>query len=184
MDKLASCRFDEILWDAACPKTPLEAGIAAWHLGLAREATNHLKRWAADECCVATGPLVSLVVPTFNRPVLLRRALRSIAHQLYRPIEVVVVNDAGSPVAAILDEFRDAIEIVERNHTTNRYLAACRNSGLAAARGHWVGYLDDDDELYPHHVAHLATLLQTHGARAAAAAALLHDWPARPGERE
>ncbi len=149
----------------------LSAAMAAQHLGQWDTARELAAVWARRGGHLATGPLVTLVVPTHDRPATLRRALRSIAAQLYRPIEVVVVNDAGRPVDDVLAEFENLLPLRLETHAENRYLAAARNTGMAVARGTWIGFLDDDDQLYPHHVGHLVHVLTTERTRAAASGA-------------
>lgn len=94
-------------------------------------------------------PLVSIVIPTYNRPILLRRALESVQAQTYSSIEAVVVNDGGAPVEEVVAGFGRARLV---NHAENRGLPAARNTGIANAAGAYLGYLDDDDWLYPEHV--------------------------------
>lgn len=160
----------------------LVAALAAQHLEQWSVARDLARVWAQQGAHVAGGPLVTIVIPTHDRPVTLRRALRSVAAQLYRPLEAVVVNDAGGPVDDVVREFAAELPVRVVTHAENRYLAAARNTGVEHARGQFVGFLDDDDQLYPHHVGHLVQLLQCEGARAAAANAyaLL---PAGPGPR-
>jgi len=111
-------------------------------------------------------PTVSIVVRTRNRPVQLARALASLAAQTYRPLEAVVVNDGG----CALDEevLRGALGDVRLRLETlpsasGRAHAA--NVGLALASGDWIGFLDDDDELLPRHVATLLTAAVLTGSR-------------------
>ncbi len=51
-------------------------------------------------------PLVSVIIRTKDRPALLSEALNSVKHQTYKNIEVVVVNDGGEDIEAVLDEYR------------------------------------------------------------------------------
>jgi len=97
-------------------------------------------------------PLVSVVVPTFNRPELLARALESIARQTFRRFEVIVVNDGGAPVDDVLAHFQSRLRIIALFHSGNRGLAAARNTGIAAAQGKYVAYLDDDDWYRADHI--------------------------------
>ncbi|MGH7714370.1 MAG: glycosyltransferase family 2 protein, partial [Vulcanimicrobiaceae bacterium] len=115
------------------------------------------------------GPLTSLIVRTYNRPRFLERALGSIASQIYRNVEAVVVNDAGEPVDEIVARFPFARLVAnEKNLGTT----PSANVGLRAARGKYVGLLDDDDMLFPDHVARLADALERSGAAAANAHAM------------
>jgi glycosyltransferase involved in cell wall biosynthesis len=89
---------------------------------------------------------VSVVVPTRDRVHFLRQTLRSISFQHDVDLEVVVVDD-GSPlgqVDAVLAALDDDRIRVLRNDTP-RGVSATRNRGIAAARGAWVAFCDDDD---------------------------------------
>jgi glycosyltransferase involved in cell wall biosynthesis len=116
-------------------------------------------------------PLVSIIVRTKDRPKLLMRALRSIAVQTYRPIEVVVVNDGGCPLdAAELRTVQGDLSLnylpLERN--TGR--AHAGNVGIENAHGEYIGFLDDDDECYPEHVETLISFMNQSGCKVAYAA--------------
>jgi len=116
----------------------------------------------ADEC-TAAGPLVSVIVPTHNRPDLLMRTLASIKAQTYPNIEIVVVNDCGADVGNLTSWLGQDANLVYVRHGKNRGLAAARNTGLRVARGEIVAYLDDDDVFLPDHVATVVENLQTSG---------------------
>ncbi|MFO1490462.1 MAG: glycosyltransferase family 2 protein [Kiritimatiellia bacterium] len=109
-------------------------------------------------------PMVTVVVPTRNRPELLARALASIAAQTWRELQVIVVNDAGCDVAEVVKPFLTRPEDQYLRHDANRGLSAARNTALAAAAGKYVAYLDDDDRWLPHHVETLVTALERAGA--------------------
>ncbi len=97
--------------------------------------------------------LVSVVLPTCDRPDLWPRALTSVLAQTHAELEVLLVdsNRTSPPVrrtpgaAALLEDPR--VVLVEQPHRA--CAAAARNVGLAAARGKWVTYLDDDDLYLP-----------------------------------
>lgn len=90
-------------------------------------------------------PLVSIIIPTYNRPHLLPRAVHSALAQTIDNLEVIVVDDA-SPEPVKLPE-HPRLKIVRSS--VNRGISATRNAGAKAARGRWLTYLDDDDELLP-----------------------------------
>jgi glycosyltransferase involved in cell wall biosynthesis len=97
-------------------------------------------------------PLVSIVVPTVNRPQMLFRALQSIFNQSFQDFEVVVVNDAGTEAESVVRKFCYRDNVTYHRHPANRGLAAARNAGIRLARGKYISYLDDDDFLYPNHL--------------------------------
>ena len=94
-------------------------------------------------------PKISIIIPTFNRPTLLQRAIASCIEQRFQDIEIIVVNDAGTDVADVAQ----AATYLSLPH--NRGLAGARNAGLSVARGEYVTFLDDDDLLLPNHLESL-----------------------------
>ena len=114
------------------------------------------------------GPLVTALIPTYNRARMLEGALASIAGQGYRPLEVVVVDDGstdGTP-QVIEDAASMFAERGIRPRScrleTNSGPAAARNAGLRIAEGSLVAFLDSDDLWHPGFVEALATLLERH----------------------
>ncbi len=105
-------------------------------------------------------PLVSVIVPTHNRPELLAKALESLQKQTFRDFEIIVVNDAGVDVAPLVNHFNSKGNIRYINKETNQGLAAARNSGISIARGKYLAYLDDDDIYYPDHLQILTDYLE------------------------
>lgn len=102
-------------------------------------------------------PMVSVIVPTLNRPVELRQALASIAGQVgidVSDLEVIVVNDGGAPINPVIAEARDrGPVVVSVTHPRRLGLPSARNTGLERARGRYVAFLDDDDVFLPRHLA-------------------------------
>jgi glycosyltransferase involved in cell wall biosynthesis len=105
---------------------------------------------AVDTDAVPTkGPLTSVVIPTHNRAALLARAIRSVQAQTYDNLEIIVVDDLST------DNTRDIVQgfgdprIRYIRHETNRGGSAARNTGIRAARGDVIAFLDDDDEWDP-----------------------------------
>ena len=99
-----------------------------------------------------SAPPVSVIVRTVDRPVLLREALASLAHQTLDEFEVVVVNDGGPDVAGLLAEFEGTLTIEYVRHADPRGRVAALNAGLRAATAPRISYLDDDDVVYPLHL--------------------------------
>lgn len=106
-------------------------------------------------------PMVSVIIPTYNRPEMLKDALMSVLSQTYNSFEIIVVNDAGKDVAEVIDSLNSEGKIIYLQHKDNRGLPAARNMGLKAARGKYIAYLDDDDIYYPDHLETLVSLLET-----------------------
>ena len=95
-------------------------------------------------------PSVTVVIATYNRAGMVGTAIRSVLEQTYADLELVVVDDC-SP-----DNTRDVVEAVANprvryvRHERNSGLPAGRNTGIRAARGEFVAFLDDDDTWLPH----------------------------------
>lgn len=87
-------------------------------------------------------PLFSVVIPTHARAELLELAVRSVLRQTVTDFEVLVVDDGGTGVRLSVDDPR--IRVISRKEQGGA--AAARNEGLAAARGRYLTFLDDDDE--------------------------------------
>jgi glycosyltransferase involved in cell wall biosynthesis len=109
------------------------------------------------------GPKVSIIVPTYNRPVLLAEALKSILNQSLQDFEIIVVNDGGIDVESVVSKLNARRNIVYLNHDTLRGPASARNTGLRAACGKYVAYLDDDDVFLPDHLETLVGILESTG---------------------
>jgi glycosyltransferase involved in cell wall biosynthesis len=92
-------------------------------------------------------PLVSVVIPTYNRAHLLSRAIRSALAQDFPELEVIVVDDGSTDETPQSVSQFEAVRVITFEH--NRGGAATRNAGIEAARGEFVAFLDSDDEWLP-----------------------------------
>ncbi len=111
---------------------------------------------------VVDGPMISVIVRTKDRPDLLSEALASLAEGSYRQVEVVLVNDGGTPPAVPTDY---PFEVARIDLPDNRGRAAAANAGVESASGDWIAFLDDDDLAEPEHLATLAGLSEAAGAK-------------------
>jgi glycosyltransferase involved in cell wall biosynthesis len=96
-----------------------------------------------------SSPQFTVVIPVFNRPREIRRALDSCLVQRLRDFEVVVVDDASTDdtAGAVLGYTDKRITLMR--HAVNRGPCAARNTGVSRAHGEWIVFLDSDDELLP-----------------------------------
>ena len=107
-----------------------------------------------------SSPLVTILMPTFNRRNYLPFALKSAVAQNYRNTEIIVVNDGGQDISDIVNSFNDE-RIIFIDRAQNRGKPYSLNEALTRARGKYVCYLDDDDILYPTHVEKLVGALES-----------------------
>lgn len=90
-------------------------------------------------------PQLSIIIPTFNRPELLQRAVRSALDQTFTDIEVIVVDDGSTPAVSLTDH--EKLRVLRLDPNEGGPMA--RNRGAAIAQAPWITYLDDDDVLLP-----------------------------------
>lgn len=98
-------------------------------------------------------PLVSVIIPTYKRPIFLKRCIRSVLNQTYSPIEIIVVDDNNpntkerKETEELMSEFLVNPVVRYIQHERNRNGATARNTGWKNSSGKYITYLDDDDEL-------------------------------------
>ena len=92
-------------------------------------------------------PLVSVIIPTYNRGWILREAIDSVLAQDFRDFELIVVDDGSTDnTAQILDSYHQDLMVIRQ---PNRGVSAARNRGIAAAGGGLIAFLDSDDRWLP-----------------------------------
>ncbi|WP_448207501.1 glycosyltransferase family 2 protein [Azospirillum sp. sgz302134] len=94
-------------------------------------------------------PLVSVVIPVFNRAHTLRRAIESVRLQDVADWELIVVDDGSADQSEAIPPSYGDPRIRLIRHEKNRGAAAARNTGVQAARGRYIAFLDSDDEWLP-----------------------------------
>lgn len=114
-----------------------------------------------------TRPLATLAVTAFNAEDTIGRALASALAQDWRPVEILVVDDASTDgtAARVMSEAGRHPEIRLIRHSENRGVAAARNSLLGEAKGEFVVFFDDDDESAPHRVSTQIARIEAYEAR-------------------
>ncbi len=110
-------------------------------------------------------PTVSVVIPTYNRAHIVGRAVKSVLGQTYQDWEIVVVDDGSK------DDTRAAVEAFHEPrirfiaHERNQGQCAAWNTGINAARGKYVAFLDSDDEWLPEKLAKSVEAFGKHDER-------------------
>jgi glycosyltransferase involved in cell wall biosynthesis len=111
-------------------------------------------------------PLVSVVVPVFNGERYLRESLDSILRQTYRPMEVLVMDDASTDgTADILASYRDRVKIYRQPR--NRGQFGNVNDGIAKVQGDYIAVYHSDDIYHPEIVEREVAFLQKYPEAAA-----------------
>lgn len=103
---------------------------------------------------------ISAVIPAYNAEAFLKRSVDSALAQTFQPLEIIVVDDGSTDdTAEIAKSYGDVIRYIRQENCGG---AAARNTGIKAAQGDWIAFLDVDDQWRPHHLANAAKVLQKH----------------------
>ena len=94
-------------------------------------------------------PLVSVILPTYNRARLLGRAVKSVLNQTFEDFELIIVDDGSTDdTESVIRSFDDE-RIKYIRHPMRRGVSAARNTGIKASRGRYIAFQDSDDEWLP-----------------------------------
>ena len=95
--------------------------------------------------------MVTVIITTYKRPDFIERAINSVLNQTYSDIQLIVVDDNDSAsderklMKKIMDKYSDDSRVTYIKHLKNMNGAVARNTGIKAARGEYITFLDDDD---------------------------------------
>lgn len=110
-------------------------------------------------------PLISVIIPTYNRAAKIGAAIDSVIGQTYPVWEIIIIDDHSQ------DDTEAAVEAYIRRHAAIRYVKLeqnygpghARNVGLELSKGEFIAFLDSDDTWYPEHLEkHIAVMLRYH----------------------
>ena len=103
-------------------------------------------------------PLVSVIIPTYNRADTIGKAVSSVLAQTYREIEIIIIDDGSTDdTPAVLAGFGARIRVLRQS---NAGPSAARNGGAAEARGEYLAFLDSDDEWLPEKIERQVRLME------------------------
>ncbi|MBG6083550.1 glycosyltransferase [Zhihengliuella flava] len=132
-----------------------------------QEALNRSLAHFDERVALGQGPLISIVLPTWNRARTLRSSIRSVLNQSYTQWELLVADDGSiddtEHVVAAQAERDRRIRHLKLDH---RGVSSARNAALAAARGAYVAFLDSDKEWDPEFLRSTTAVLVTERRRA------------------
>ncbi len=100
-----------------------------------------------------SNPLVTIIISTYNRVSVLKRAVLSAVNQSYKNLEILIVNDASTDNTAVVVNSIEDQRVKYICHEKNKGLASVRNTGIKNASGEFITFLDDDDEWLPEKIA-------------------------------
>lgn len=106
-----------------------------------------------------TKPLVSIILPTYNRAHILERTIKNMLEQTWRDWELIIVDDCSRDNTEEVVKCFDDLRIRFIKHENNKGEAAARNTGLAHARGALIANQDSDDLWLPQKLKEEVALL-------------------------
>jgi len=96
-------------------------------------------------------PLVTIIIPLYNRSTIIGKTIESILSQTYQQIEVLVIDDQSTDnsfqIAKSYETLSSNIKVIQRKTSEAKGANSCRNIGLSLATGHYIKWLDSDDLL-------------------------------------
>jgi glycosyltransferase involved in cell wall biosynthesis len=95
----------------------------------------------------SNNPLVSVIIPTYNRASYVTEAIDSVLVQTYADYEIIVVDDGSTDNTQ--DVLRPYLDRIVYIYQPNAGVSAARNTGILAAKGEWIAFLDSDDIWLP-----------------------------------
>jgi glycosyltransferase involved in cell wall biosynthesis len=117
---------------------------------------------------------VSIILPTFNRADVIRRAVDSVLAQTFADWELLVIDDGSTDhTADVIDGIDSRVRLIRQK---NAGVYAARNTGLTHARGRFITFLDSDDAWLPHYLAITTGFLNRSPDDQIVATEFLEDW--------
>lgn len=90
--------------------------------------------------------LISVIVPVYNVELYLKDCVESLLNQTYKNLEIILVDDGSTDNSGVMcDEYGNKSGVIRVIHQRNGGLSNARNTGLKAAKGHYVCFVDSDD---------------------------------------
>lgn len=110
---------------------------------------------------MSSQPLVSVIIPVYNGEQYVKPCLDMMFGQSYKNLEIIVVDDGSADQSSLMTEGY-AVKLIR--HEQNRGLSAARNTGIDAAQGEYIHFMDVDDEINSHYYKALVEAITATGA--------------------
>ncbi len=119
---------------------------------------------------------VDVIIPLFNKPATIERAIRSVQAQTFADWRLLVVDDGSTDTSPeLVRQMQTQDGRIELMVQSNQGPGAARNAGIRAATAAYVAFLDADDQWYPWHLENLMAAAQQHDA--ALFGSTYYEWP-------
>ena len=106
-------------------------------------------------------PLISVILPVYNVGNYLDRCMKSVLHQTYKNLEIILVDDGSTDSSGKLcDKYAVTDNRVSVIHQKNQGLSAARNHGIDQSKGKYITFIDSDDYVADDMIEYLLSLIQ------------------------
>lgn len=107
-------------------------------------------------------PLVSIIIPTHNRKLMVIRLIRSILHGSFKNVEIIVIDDMSTDgtYTELKKRYRNRKNIIILRNTEHLFTAGSRNKGMKKAKGKYLFFIDDDNVLESHAVQEMVRVFE------------------------
>jgi glycosyltransferase involved in cell wall biosynthesis len=99
----------------------------------------------------------SVIIPTFNRKELVKRAIQSVLNQTLQPQEIIVIDDGSNDGTQSI--VKNKYPQIKYFWQVNSGISSARNLGIRTSTGNWIAFLDSDDEWLPNKLEYQYTAL-------------------------
>lgn len=131
--------------------------------GLVPAAGNTVVPASGPAAAAGAAPVVSVIIPAYNREQFISRAVESVLNQTFQRAEVIVVDDGSTDrTIEVLAPFVGRIRVIHQDH---RGVGAARNAGIRAAKGRWIAFLDTDDWWKPPKLERQMQFIEKYGVK-------------------
>ena len=125
-------------------------------------------------------PLVSIILPVYNRKYIIERALNSLINQTFKNYELIIVDDGSTDkVEEIILPYLKRYQNFKYISHSNRGVALSRNAGILISRGVYITFIDSDDEYKTDHLEKMVAFMKSNPD-----ADFIHSFPNILGGKE
>lgn len=106
-------------------------------------------------------PCISIVIPAYNAGKYIEKCLQSIIYQNYKDIEIIIVNDGSTDnTREICEKFVNQDSRIKLINTENKGAGSARNTGIDAAKGEYISFIDSDDYICPNYYSRMYEMIK------------------------